>query len=117
MPPPRSPELPPSGIPWPPRQKPKNNCVKIIFPNFSPQKRATYYFLFQLTRYLLGKRNDMKQTINYRVKRQMPEEQRRKISEALKGKKKDPQTKKAISRGLSRYWQKVEWIEDAREGE
>ena len=59
----------------------------------------------------------MKQTINYRVKRQMPEEQRRKISEALKGKKKDPQTKKAISRGLSRYWQKVEWIENAREGD
>ena len=47
----------------------------------------------------------------------MPDEQRRKISDALKGKKKDPQTKKAISRGLSRYWQKVEWIEDAREGD
>lgn len=59
----------------------------------------------------------MTQTNNYRVRRRMPDEQRRKISEALKGKKKDPQTKKAISRGLSRYWQKVEWIEDAREGD
>ena len=90
----------------------KNNCVKKIFPNFSPQKKATYYFLYQLTRYLLGKRKDMKQTINYRVKRQMPEEQRRKISEALKGKKKDAQTRKAISRGLKRYWSNVVWEGD-----
>ena len=52
-----------------------------------------------------------------RERKKMPEEQRRKISEALKGRKKDPQTRKAISRGLSRYWQKVEWIEDAREGD
>lgn len=59
----------------------------------------------------------MKQTINYRAKRQMPEEQRRRISEALKGRKKDPQTRKAISRGLSRYWKSVEWIENAKEGE
>ena len=51
------------------------------------------------------------------MRKRMPEEQRRKISEALKGKKKDAQTRKAISRGLSRYWQKVEWIEDAKEGE
>ena len=49
----------------------------------------------------------MKQTIIYREKRRMPEEQRRKISEALKGRKKDPQTKKAISRGLKRYWSNV----------
>ena len=54
----------------------------------------------------------MKQTINYRAKRQMPEEQRRKISEALKGRKKDPQTKKAISRGLKRYWSNVVWEGD-----
>ena len=52
-----------------------------------------------------------------RERKKMPEEQRRKISEALKGRKKDPQTRKAISRGLSRYWQKVEWIDDAMEGD
>ena len=52
-----------------------------------------------------------------RERKRMPEEQRRKISQALKGKKKDAQTRKAISRGLSRYWQKVEWIEDAKEGD
>ncbi len=52
-----------------------------------------------------------------RERKRMPEEQRRKISEALKGRKKDPQTRKAISRGLSRYWQKVEWIDDAMEGD
>ena len=59
----------------------------------------------------------MKQTSNFRVRRRMPDEQRRKISEALKGKHKDLQTKKAISRGLARYWQKVEWVDDAKEGE
>ena len=42
----------------------------------------------------------------------MPEEQRRKISEALKGKKKDPQTKMAIARGLKRYWSSVVWEGD-----
>jgi len=51
-----------------------------------------------------------------RERKRMPDEQRQKISEALKGRKKDPQTRKAISRGLSRYWKSVEWI-DAREGE
>ena len=59
----------------------------------------------------------MKQTNNYRVRRRMPDEQRRKISEALKGKKKDTQTKKAISRGLSRYWKNVEWVDVVQEGE
>lgn len=59
----------------------------------------------------------MRQTNSYRVRRRMPDEQRRKISEALKGKKKDPQTKKAISRGLSRYWKSVEWIDNAKEGD
>ena len=54
----------------------------------------------------------MTQTNNYRVRRRMPDEQRRKISEALKGKKKDPQTKKAISRGLKRYWSNVVWEGD-----
>ena len=57
----------------------------------------------------------MTQTNNYRVRRRMPDEQRRKISEALKGKKKDTQTKKAISRGLSRYWKNVKWINDVWE--
>ena len=47
--------------------------------------------------------------------KRMPEEQRRKISEALKGKKKDPQTRKAISRGLKRYWSNVVW-EDENNG-
>lgn len=47
----------------------------------------------------------------------MPDEQRRKISEALKGKKRDTQTRKAISRGLSRYWKNVEWVDGAKEGE
>ena len=59
----------------------------------------------------------MTQTNNYRVRRRMPDEQRRKISEALKGKKRSPETKKALSRALSRYWKSVRWIEDAREGE
>lgn len=44
-----------------------------------------------------------------RERKKMPEEQRRKISEALKGRKKDPQTREAISRGLKRYWSKVVW--------
>ena len=44
-----------------------------------------------------------------RERKRMPEEQRRKISEALKGRKKDPQTRKAISRGLKRYWSNVVW--------
>ena len=52
-----------------------------------------------------------------RERKRMPDEQRRKISEALKGRKKDPQTRKAISRGLSRYWKSVEWIDNAKEGE
>ena len=47
----------------------------------------------------------------------MPEEQRRKISEALKGKKKDPQTKTAIARGLKRYWSSVVWDDVAKEGD
>ena len=59
----------------------------------------------------------MTQMNNYRVRRRMPDEQRRKISEALKGKKRDTQTKKAISRGLSRYWKNVEWVDGAKEGE
>lgn len=50
-----------------------------------------------------------------RERKRMPEEQRRKISEALKGKKKDPQTRKAISRGLKRYWSNVVW-EDENNG-
>ena len=44
-----------------------------------------------------------------RERKRMPEEQRRKISEALKGRKKDVQTRKAISRGLKRYWSNVVW--------
>lgn len=59
----------------------------------------------------------MTQTYNYRVRRRMPDEQRRKISEALKGKKRSPETKKALSRALSRYWKSVRWIDDAREGD
>ena len=51
----------------------------------------------------------MKQTTIYRERKLMPEEQRRKISEALKGKKKDPETKRAISRSLKRYWSNVVW--------
>ena len=47
-----------------------------------------------------------------RERKRMPEEQRRKISEALKGRKKDPQTRKAISRGLKRYWSNVVWEGD-----
>ena len=49
---------------------------------------------------------------NLRVRKRMPEEQRRKISEALKGKKKDAQTRKAISQGLKRYWSNVVWEGD-----
>ena len=59
----------------------------------------------------------MKQTSNLRTRRRMPEEQRRKISEALKGKKKDPQTKTAIARGLKRYWSSVVWDDVAKEGD
>lgn len=44
-----------------------------------------------------------------RERKRMPEEQRRKISEALKGRKKDAETRKAISRGLKRYWSNVVW--------
>ena len=44
-----------------------------------------------------------------RERKKMPEEQRRKISEALKGRKKDTQTRKAISRGLKCYWSNVVW--------
>ena len=47
----------------------------------------------------------------------MPDEQRRKISEALRGKKVSPETKKALSRALSRYWKSVKWINDEKEGE
>ena len=39
----------------------------------------------------------------------MPDEVKRKISESLRGRKRDPQTKKAISRGLKRYWSNVVW--------
>ena len=59
----------------------------------------------------------MTQTSNYRVRRRMPDEQRRKISNALKGTKRSPETKKALSRALKAYWSSVKWIEDAREGE
>ena len=44
--------------------------------------------------------------------RNLSPDTRRKISEALKGRKKDPQTKKAISRGLKRYWSGVAWEGD-----
>ena len=44
--------------------------------------------------------------------RNLSPETRAKISEALKGRKKDPQTKKAISRGLKRYWSNVAWEGD-----
>lgn len=49
-----------------------------------------------------------------RERKRMPEEQRRKISEALKGRKKDAQTRKAISRGLKRYWSNVVWEDGER---
>lgn len=54
----------------------------------------------------------MKKEQFYRVRKQMPESTRRKISEALKGRKKDPQTKKAISRGVRRYWSNVVWEDE-----
>ena len=44
--------------------------------------------------------------------RNLSPETRAKISEALKGKKKDAQTRKAISRGLKRYWSNVLWEGD-----
>ena len=47
----------------------------------------------------------------------MPDEQRRKISEALKGRKVSPETKKALSRALSRYWKNVKWTDVVKEGE
>ena len=47
----------------------------------------------------------------------MPDEQRRKISEALKGKKRSPETRKALSRALLRYWKSVKWTDGAKEGE
>ena len=59
----------------------------------------------------------MQQTNNYRVRKPMPEEQRRKISEALRGRKVSQETKKALSRALTRYWKNGEWINDVREGE
>ena len=59
----------------------------------------------------------MKQDYNHRERRRMPEEQRRKISEALKGKKKSPETRRAMSRALSRYWKNVKWVDNAKEGE
>ena len=47
--------------------------------------------------------------------RNLSPETRAKISETLKGRKKDPQTRKAISRGLKRYWSNVVW-EDENNG-
>ena len=44
--------------------------------------------------------------------RNLSPETKTKISEALKGRKKDPQTRKAISRGLKRYWSNVVWEGD-----
>jgi hypothetical protein len=54
----------------------------------------------------------MKQEYYQRESKSMPEATRRKISEALKGRKKDPQTKRAISRGVKRYWSNVVWEGD-----
>jgi hypothetical protein len=82
-----------------------------IFPHFFASKKG-YLPLFSSTKLFIGKSRTMKQTIYYREKKRMPEEQRRKISEALKGRKKDPQTKKAISRGLKRYWSNVVWEDE-----
>ena len=59
----------------------------------------------------------MKQEYNHRVRRRMPDEQRRKISEALKGIKRSPETKRALSRSLKRYWSSVVWDDIAKEGE
>ena len=55
----------------------------------------------------------MKQEYYQRERKSMPEATRRKISEALKGRKKDPQTKRAISRGVKRYWSNVVWEGEA----
>jgi hypothetical protein len=44
-----------------------------------------------------------------RTTRRMSPDTKKKISEALKGRKKDAQTRKAISRGLKRYWSNVVW--------
>ena len=37
----------------------------------------------------------------------MPEEQRRKIAESLRGRPKSKETKRAISRSLKKYWKSV----------
>ena len=68
--------------------------------------------LFISKHYLYEKERVMEKHLRERKK--MPEEQRRKISEALKGRKKDAQTRKAISRGLKRYWSNVVWEDGER---
>ena len=95
---------PPGSMPPPGIQFVINN-----FPQFFAFKKGYLLQLFIFKHYLLENEQTMKQTNNYRVRRQIPDEQRRKISEALKGRKKDPQTRKAISRGLKRYWSNVVW--------
>lgn len=59
----------------------------------------------------------MKQDYNHRERRRMPEEQRRKISAALRGKKRSPETKRALSNSLKRYWSSVVWDDVAKEGD
>lgn len=55
---------------------------------------------------------DMKQEHYQRVRRRMPDEVKRRISDRLRGRKLDPQTKEAISQGLKRYWSNVVWEDD-----
>lgn len=55
---------------------------------------------------------NMKQEHYQRVRRRMPDEVKRRISDRLRGRKLDPQTKEAISRGLKRYWSNVVWEDE-----
>ena len=99
---------------------PAKQLLENNFPHFFVSKKG--YLSLSVTTFLhmalfIGKQRDMQQNNNYRVKRRMPDEQRRKISEALRGRKVSAETKKALSRALSRYWKSVKWTDIVQEGE
>lgn len=105
------PILNPLFLGYPGRHSPGDRTVvrKYFYPIFR-LKKGLPTSSFHLQALFIEKERVMEKYL--RERKRMPEEQRRKISEALKGKKKDAQTRKAISRGLHNYWSKVVWEGD-----